>query len=288
MKERSVLAQRVVTAVIVIPCVVAAVWWLPTIALAVMFGALLLIGALEWTVLMRLRSHLACAAYLFLVAGLLCALWSWRAHDLVVGGVLGASLAWWGVSLVAVKRYPFGPFARDSEFGAATRAGTLNTGAAGLAMLLPAFLALVHLHALTPRGPAWVLLLLALVWAADIGAYFVGRGMGRHKLAPYVSPGKTREGAVGGVLATALAAALAGHFGLGLDGLALAGLVALALPVATASIVGDLAESLFKRTAGVKDAGTLFPGHGGVLDRLDSLLAAAPLFVLALALLNTS
>ena len=130
-----------------------------------------------------------------------------------------------------------------------------------------------------PRGAQWVLFALCLVWAADIGAYVAGRSFGRVKLAPQVSPGKTWEGVLGGlVLAAWLPCGAARWFAVpALE------FVPLCLGVVAFSIVGDLTESLLKRFAGLKDSGTLFPGHGGVMDRIDSLTSAMPVLLLGLA-----
>jgi phosphatidate cytidylyltransferase len=128
------------------------------------------------------------------------------------------------------------------------------------------------------RGPKWVLFALVLIWAADIGAFFVGRRFGRTRLAPNVSPGKTWEGVVGGLVASALVAAL----GSGLFGQPPLWFVPLCLAVVAFSIVGDLTESLLKRFAGLKDSGSLFPGHGGVMDRIDSVTGAAPILLFVL------
>jgi phosphatidate cytidylyltransferase len=146
---------------------------------------------------------------------------------------------------------------------------------------VPAFIALARLQVATrgfARGPLLVLWLLLLVIAADVGAYFAGRGLGRRKLAPRVSPGKTLEGALGGLLLVALVAWYgAAHFGL-----SSAKAVIFGCAVGIFSIIGDLTESMFKRSAGLKDSGTLLPGHGGLLDRIDSVTAAAPLYALGL------
>ncbi len=125
-------------------------------------------------------------------------------------------------------------------------------------------------------GPVLVLIMLVIVWAADIGAYFVGRAVGRVKLAPQVSPGKTWEGVIGGLAAATLAAIVAA----GWAGLTIAQGVGLGISVAAISVIGDLTVSMFKRNAGLKDSGRLFPGHGGVLDRIDGVTAAAPLFAI--------
>jgi phosphatidate cytidylyltransferase len=151
----------------------------------------------------------------------------------------------------------------------------------GLPVLVPAFIALARLQVATggfASGPQIVLWLVLLVIAADVGAYFAGRRFGRRKLAPRVSPGKTLEGALGGIaLVSLIAWAGAAHFGLPQPAV-----VAFGCVVGIFSIVGDLTESMFKRAAGLKDSGILLPGHGGLLDRIDSVTAAAPLYALGL------
>ena len=146
-------------------------------------------------------------------------------------------------------------------------------GAAGFAVLVPAGLALLVLR------PLQVLLVLVLVWIADSAAYFVGRRWGRRKLAPSISPGKSWEGAAGGLIGALAYAIICGFF---IEGLAWAPYLAAAAVLAMVSIVGDLFESAAKRQAGVKDSGTLLPGHGGILDRIDSATAVLPLAALAL------
>lgn len=148
---------------------------------------------------------------------------------------------------------------------------TLWTGAAGFAVLVPAGLAMVWLE------PLAVLLVLVLVWIADSAAYFVGRAWGRRKLAPTVSPGKTWEGVAGGLVGAVLYAIIIALF---TDRGAWLALVATAILLGMVSIVGDLFESAAKRQAGVKDSGSLLPGHGGILDRIDSATAALPLAAL--------
>ena len=133
-----------------------------------------------------------------------------------------------------------------------------------------------------PRGAQWVLFALLLVWVADSGAFFFGRRYGRVRLAPDVSPGKTWEGVLGGVAVSALVA-VGGSVWFGVP---LPVFVPLCLAVVGFSIVGDLTESLLKRFAGLKDSGTLFPGHGGVMDRIDSVTGAAPVLFFGLALLG--
>ena len=263
------LMQRVLTAVLLIPPVIAAVWFLPTFGIALLVGGVFLVGAWEWTQLARLGSMNLRAAYVVLVALVLAGLFmSWR-DGRVQQVVLLLAAAWWLLALIWVMRYPKGlDNARRPLLGAGV----------GAMLLGPAFLALVALHG-RPQGPLWILFLLVLIWAADTGAYFAGRGFGKHKLAARVSPAKTWEGVAGGLLLSLLVTALAGILLFHLESLKLALFLLLCSVVVAFSVVGDLTESMFKRQAGVKDSGTLFPGHGGVLDRLDSLLAAAPLFL---------
>ena len=131
---------------------------------------------------------------------------------------------------------------------------------------------LSHAGLTVPAGACWLFLVVATCWAQDTAAYAVGRAWGRHKLCPKISPGKTVEGGIGGlVAATVVAAALGGWFGLSLPWGALLG-----AGLGVAGQLGDLSKSVMKRQAGVKDSGSLLPGHGGVLDRFDSLLFAAP------------
>jgi phosphatidate cytidylyltransferase len=179
-----------------------------------------------------------------------------------MGRLIQAALAWWVFALVWVAIAP-------------ARVNRVTAAGAGLLVLVPAWLALARLHA---AGPQWLLFLILLVVAADVGAYFAGRRFGNNKLAPRVSPGKTWEGVLGGFVAAALLAAV-GVWWFKVDA---PRFLALCIVVVVASIIGDLTESLFKRHAGLKDSGRLLPGHGGLLDRVDSVTAAAPVFLIGL------
>lgn len=271
------LMQRVITALVLIPPVIAAVWFLPTAAVALMLAAFFLMGAWEWSQLMRLQAVPQRLVYVLLVGVVLVVLYGLRNLPNVQSVALWLAATWWSLALLWVIRYPAGLNGDNARQGL--------KGMIGLLLLAPAFLALVLLHARV-QGPLWILFLLVLIWAADTGAYFSGRSFGRHKLALRVSPGKTWEGAAGGLALSTLVATLAGQWLFGFEGLRLWLFVVLCAVVIVFSIVGDLTESMFKRDAGMKDSGTLFPGHGGVLDRLDSLFAAAPLFLTGLLLLG--
>jgi phosphatidate cytidylyltransferase len=185
--------------------------------------------------------------------------------------VLWIALLWWAVAFLWILRYP-------------TSVPPAVAALAGLLVLIPSWLALVAILRVPEHGPAFALLALCVVFAGDIGAFFAGHRFGRVKLAPQVSPGKTWEGLIGGVLLAALTAAAGGAF-LGLSPVIM---VPVGLGVAALSVVGDLTESMFKRSVGAKDSGHLIPGHGGVLDRIDSITAAMPLFALVLSWLGMS
>ena len=269
------LRQRVITALVLLPLVLLPIIYLPTVWMYAVYSVFALFAAWEWTTLMGVAATPARAGYVGLVAIAL-ALAGWlalRAQGAV--WVLGAGVVWWLIAAVRLPGFPGNVQRRPWN--------ALALGTAGVLAVVPAIVALALLHA-APHGGRRILLLFLLVWAADIGAYFAGRAFGRRKLAPNVSPGKTVEGALGGfALAMAMLALAPWVFDRPLPWLALA---LLAVLVVAASIVGDLTESLFKRVRGIKDSGTLLPGHGGVLDRVDSLLAAAPAFALGVRLIG--
>jgi phosphatidate cytidylyltransferase len=260
------LWQRVLTALVLLPLVIGGVWYLPTDYLAPILALFILLGVRELALLAGFAGWPV--PVLMLLAALIQSLLWARLHADWSGQLLVAdAVLWLGLSVLLFSRRR--PLALVRE----RRPGILLLG---LACLLLAWLAVVWLHA-RPNGHALLLSLLVLVWLADSAAYFAGRAWGKRKLAPMISPGKTLAGLGGALLA-------AGLFGAGLAATGLLpgqGIVAMALiylAVAVVSVAGDLAESAVKRQAGVKDSGQLLPGHGGVLDRIDSLIAAAPVF----------
>jgi len=268
--------KRLVSAAILIPLVVWSVLVLPTTALAGLLGVVVLAGALEWTHLIPCRALAGRISYLGLVSLALLTAWWLQARPGPVADVLGAVVLAWLGALVWVLRPVLG-----SVGGLGTR---WVKGAAGVVFLAAAWLALTVLHR-SPQGPQLMLFLLVLIWCADSGAYLAGRRWGRRKLAPAVSPGKTWEGVLGGLVLAGAFSVLGGWL-LGWRGPALFRFSGLCLLTVSFSVLGDLYESLLKRHEGVKDSGNLIPGHGGVLDRVDSLLAAAPVFVVGLHLLD--
>jgi len=263
------LRKRVITAAVLAVALLAVLFWLPATATVVALTALVLMGAWEWSAFLRLAAAPQRMAYVALVALLLPAVWLITATPEGRNIVLSAAVLWW---LGALGWIVFAP----------RRVTAWSAGLAGLLALVPAWLALVRLRLDLPRGAQWVLFALLLVWAADTGGFFFGRRYGRVRLAPQVSPGKTWEGVLGGVAVSALVA-IAGSAWFGVPILVF---VPLCLAVVGFSIVGDLTESLLKRFAGLKDSGTLFPGHGGVMDRIDSVTGAAPVLFFGLTILG--
>lgn len=268
------LKQRVITALILAPLALWGIWSLPSSIFALVMAIIFSLGAWEWTQLSGLHKGLGRAIYVIVVAALMYGIFQLLGqHENWSVTILVIAVVWWSLALMTVLSYPNSGAVWHS---AATR------GVAGAMILLPAWAALVVLH--REYGPGYVILLFLLIWGADTGAYFAGRAFGKHKLAARVSPGKTWEGVIGGML-LALAVALGATYWLEPAGQLASFLVLVALTVAI-SVLGDLAESLFKRIADVKDSGGLLPGHGGVMDRIDSLTAAAPVFTLGLIWLS--
>ena len=258
------LRQRILTAVVAGALLLAVLFAAPGWLARGLIAGVILVAAWEWGGFLSGTGTAGRAAYVAaLGAALAAGAWLLGAGQLPVTAVLGVALAWWLAALGWLFFYP-------------TPVPRALAGLAGALVLLPAWLALDILY----RASAELLLfLLIVVWSADIGAYFAGRRFGRGKLAPAVSPGKTWEGVIGGLVAVAIVA-LSGARWFGFE---TAVLLPYCLAIALVSVVGDLTVSVFKRAAGLKDSGRLFPGHGGLLDRIDSVSAAAPLFALGLA-----
>jgi phosphatidate cytidylyltransferase len=157
----------------------------------------------------------------------------------------------------------------------------------GWVLLLPFFSSLTYLLFFEVFGKEWLLVGIAIVCLSDSGAYFMGRWIGKHKLAPHISPGKTWEGVLGAFLAPTLALGIASLFHWSGAGVSLFHWFIISLILVPVGILGDLYESYYKRSSGLKDSGSLLPGHGGILDRLDALLFAIPCFVLLLKVFLT-
>lgn len=262
------LKQRIITALILLPIALCGFFLLDGANFALFIGLVVTLGAWEWARLAGLIAQGLRVAYAVVVAGLLMLL---HLMPELAPWVLGVSVLWWALATWLVLTYP-----RTSELWASVACRLLI----GLLVLLPAWQGLVLIKH-WPLGNWLIMAVMVLVWGADIGAYFSGRAFGKRKLAPQVSPGKSWEGVYGGLALSLVITAVvgvtrewsAGELILGLFGAAVVVLV---------SVVGDLTESMFKRRSGIKDSSNLLPGHGGVLDRIDSLTAAIPLFAVVL------
>jgi phosphatidate cytidylyltransferase len=264
-----VLRTRLISAAILVPLVVYGVLRLPTSAFALILAAVLVAGSWEWSRLVPLQRPMVRLLYCAALAALF---WlSWLAGPVrFIVPLLIVACAWWLFALYWVRH----PQLCNSRAAACVVLKLL----AGMLACVPPWAALVVLHLHGENGPLLTLMLLVMVWLADSGAYFSGKLWGRHKLAPLVSPGKTREGVYGGLAVSLLFAGAAGWY-LSHSPAWTAAFVAVSLVAMLFSVVGDLMESLMKRQSGIKDSGGIIPGHGGIFDRVDSLVAAAPVFL---------
>ena len=273
---------RVLTALILAPLAIAAMLLMPTPWLAALAAVVFLAGMWEWFALAEIDDTLARTCLLVANLALMVALvWGSRSASggtlvlFQIATVIG--VIWWLLAALWLTRYDFG-----SDHDTHARAFKL---AAGTLALIPAWCALALIHAERPNGHIWLLVAIATVWAADTGAYFAGRALGKHKLSPRISPNKTVEGLIGGMIAGILVGVGGGLLaGASLQQLPLVALVSFIAVLF--SVIGDLYESLLKRHVGAKDSGHLIPGHGGILDRIDGVIAALPVFALGKAWLG--
>lgn len=252
------LGTRVATAIIALIVLGAVLFVVPAMIAKLIIGLLILAGAWEWSGLLGASSYTGRSIYVVLIAGLM-----FVSYNVAPGQaelILQVACVWWFAAFIWTFFFP-------------TPIPVLLRWICGALVLVPLYVALLSLYGL---GAELLLFALLIVWAADIGAYFAGKKFGRVKLAAGISPGKTWEGVFGGLLlVTVLTIVWASA-----QDIAVSVLLPFCVSVGALSIVGDLTVSMFKRTAGLKDSGKLFPGHGGVLDRVDSVAAAAPLFAL--------
>jgi phosphatidate cytidylyltransferase len=261
--------KRVVSALVIAAILLAAVFLLPALGLVGVLSIVLLAAAWEWSALVAgPRPALQVG---FILMTLVCSALLWLASrtEASLMACLALALWLWGVALLWLA------FAPQRQ----SRAAVFIAGVVAISV---AWMSLTRMTLDFAEGNRWVLYTLLIVWVADSGAYFVGRRWGKAKLVPRISPGKTWAGLWGGLIASAVLAvvvALVFH-------LPIVHLLLLTVVVAGYSVVGDLTESLCKRFAGRKDSGTLIPGHGGVLDRFDSLLAAAPCLLFGLTVID--
>lgn len=264
------LKQRVITAVVLAPLALLGVFALPPEYFVYLLDFVVILAAWEWANLSGYSAPAKRLIYVLAMAVVIAVIHFVPGH-IPIDFILAASLLLWLFALYWVVRFPLSDRAWTAHW---------RRAAIGFAVLIPCWFAFLKLKQ-SDQGELYILLLFLLVWGADVGAYFAGKNFGKAKLAPKVSPGKTREGLYGGLCAcvvVALVFAALNSFTLQQSIM----LLFVALATGLISVLGDLFESMLKRYRGIKDSSRLLPGHGGVLDRIDSVTAASPLFVLGL------
>jgi phosphatidate cytidylyltransferase len=265
------LKTRIITALLLVAGLALILFALPPRAAVLSFAAVAALAGWEWGGLMK-QDKPACVMYAFVLL-----LFCWQltvAVPELVPALLGISAVFWIAVVPLWLRFKW-TLAGNDAFGYLL----------GALVILPMWAAMVALHAVS----TWLLLAaMALVWVADISAYFSGRAFGRRKLAPTISPGKTWEGVAGAVVGVFIYAGVVLSFSplaallKDKPPLAMPVIVLMLILLTAVSVIGDLFESLLKRQAGIKDSSNLLPGHGGVLDRIDALTSTLPLAALIL------
>jgi len=270
-----VLKQRLITATILSILIIWAVFGLSNDYFAIFFGVFIIAAGNEWTQLTNMKARWQRVFFLLLL--LMAMIMLWRFNDIypwLTDLILSIAVVWWILCAMLL-------IIKSRGFKLASQPFFL-VSLVGLLVLLPPWLALVSLHASESHGPAFVIFLMLLTSFADIGAFFAGRRWGSKKLSPHISPAKTWEGVWGAATVVVILSVVVGTLFFDLTVKHLLMFVPFCIVILFFAVIGDLFESMVKRQAQVKDSGQLFPGHGGVLDRIDSLTAAAPIFAAGL------
>ena len=271
------LIHRILTALILIPLVIFALFFAPLSIFSYLIIVVCGMAAWEWTNFLAITKPLNKIIFAFSVVMLLSLVYLIPNTELIkyrlFNYIICLSIIWWLAALLLVISYP-----KSAKYWSNSIVIKLLFA---LFTLFPFFIGMIELRSInytlnTYTGAVWLLYVFVVVWATDTGAYFVGRALGKRKLAAKVSPGKTIEGFLGGIGSAILISIFVyftDYFQLSFATFILSSLMAIFV-----SVLGDLTESMFKREAGIKDSGNLIPGHGGILDRIDSLTAAIPMF----------
>lgn len=264
------LKQRLITAAILIPITLLFLFYATPIVFLVVTALIILAASWEWASLMQLRHPATKSCYLLFMVLIMLSLMFVPINNIIMLGV-----SWWILALFLVVAYP--------RASSAWSKSVVVRGLMGFLVLLPCWVA-INMIFKSYNGAQVLLYLLVLIWGADSTAYFVGKKWGKTKLIPKVSPGKSVQGLVGAVIFAFLYSACAGYLG-GAPLSMIFAFAAFCVLTVLFSILGDLFESMLKRSADLKDSGSLLPGHGGLLDRIDSLTAAAPVYVYGFSLM---
>lgn len=281
------LYQRVISALVLIPVVIFILFFFPFTAYCLFLVLIVGLSAFEWAQFAKIKSTSNRVIYAFCYALVsfvvfICIFYFPEQSQRLIQVLLYAGLAWWIYATLLILNYP--------KSASSWHKSSVLISFFGLLTLLPFFVAMIQLRRKLPdlhqsdfllnyEGGFWVLSILVLVWATDTGAYFVGRAVGKHKMAPSVSPKKTLEGLIGGLFFALVIAALIYYCTELFSSISAGRYFVCVFFAIVFSVLGDLSESMFKREAEIKDSGKMIPGHGGILDRIDSLTAAIPVFV---------
>lgn len=274
------LKQRIITGLILAPIMIGGIFFLPVPQFMIFIAAISALGAWEWANLSGITNQVARVGYAGLVSLVIYALHYFgleQEPDLLYG-----ALIWWVIAFILVRTHP--------KFKGLWAATPIRL-ALGFVIIVPMWVGFVQLKSYPELNTYLILYVMAIIWGADVGAYFAGRAFGKNKLAPKVSPGKTWEGVYGGIFTTSVIAVIGGFWLQDKTFQTFSAeqwvtLFVITLVVTAVSVVGDLVESMMKRHRGIKDSSNLLPGHGGVMDRIDSMTAALPVFALALSLVG--
>ncbi len=268
------LKQRIITAAILVPLMVVSILYIPGNIFSLLLAFFICIAAWEWSKFIEYSQKLQ--KYIYVLSTIFIISISYIYRDtLLAKSIIFLGVTWWLCATGLIIAYQKEKYSVPST--------QFIKSVIGLLILVPAWMSLIVLHA-EIDGPHLVLFLFILIWLADTTAYFIGKQIGKRRLASRTSPGKSWEGVIGALLAASLLSL--GYMIVVKPHYAAVGLFALCIITVAFSIVGDLTESMFKRIVGIKDSGRILPGHGGVLDRIDSLTAAAPIYVMGLWLLQ--
>ena len=263
------LIQRIITAAILLPIAIVAILYLPLWSAGLIFAVFMFVGVLEWGKITSLPTAASWSGAMTFAALAFLSQWQDLSLDFSLPLVIVSLVLWLVITLFVIRANLTSRIGFDSSGGA-----FLKSLICCLVLLLGAYVSALNLLRI---DAGLLLLIFAAIWAADIGAYFVGKKFGRHKVAAKISPGKTWQGVFGGLLFSTVTVLIGSHWTIlaGKQQIALTGVAVIAVCF---SVIGDLFESLLKRNGGFKDSGNILPGHGGVLDRIDGLIAALPIF----------
>ncbi len=273
------LKLRIITALVLGPLIIWSVLTFSHRAIAIELAGILCLGAWEWARLAGIKKQPGRIGFAIFMGAVFTAV-SLLLHDdksYLLPALYLAGLFWLFALFMVIY------FNRTTITGLNNPSKMIITGTLvfGVGVLTGSFISITALHQNAQYGAIYILALLIMIWVADSAAYFSGKAFGKSKLAVNVSPGKSWEGVIGGLIGTVVVAYLFALY-LNIESTYILKFIMIALITICFSIVGDLTESLFKRRAGIKDSSQILPGHGGIMDRIDSLTAAAPIFILGL------